>query len=344
MRQRSFILVAAVVAAMVFGTVAVYAYDRTREDRIAEGVTVAGIDVGGMSASDARQLLDDRLREPLAKPLVVRYKGERFRLSAERARLTIDAGGMVDEALEESRSGNLVSRSFRELTGGEVDATVPARVSYSEAAVDRLVRRVRKGIDREPEDAKVEPTAEGLSRVAGRNGVTVQVGALRRHVSTELADPHADRVVKAETKVTKPEVTKDELTEKYPYYITVSRASKQLRFYKDLELVKTYRIAVGTVGFETPTGLYHVQNKAVDPAWSVPEWGGDLAGQVIPGGAPNNPLKARWLGIYDGAGIHGTTDVGSLGSAASHGCIRMAIPEVIELYDQVPVQTPVYIA
>ena len=130
MGQRSFILVAALVAAMIFGTIAVYAYDRTREDRIAEGVTVAGIDVGGMSASEARSLLDDRLKDPLAKPLVVRYKGERFRLSAKRARLTLDAGGMVDEALEQSRSGNIVSRSFRELTGGEVDATVPARVSY----------------------------------------------------------------------------------------------------------------------------------------------------------------------------------------------------------------------
>ena len=71
---------------------------------------------------------------------------------------------------------------------------------------------------------------------------------------------------------------------------------------------------------------------------------GSLAGRVIPGGTPQNPLKARWMGIYDGAGIHGTDQVGSLGTAASHGCIRMAIPEVIELYDKVPVNTPVYVA
>jgi len=56
-----------------------------------------------------------------------------------------------------------------------------------------------------------------------------------------------------------------------------------------------------------------------------------------------DPLKARWMG-FNGAGIHGTDDVGSLGSAASHGCIRMAIPDVIELYDQVPVGAPIYIA
>ncbi len=66
-------------------------------------------------------------------------------------------------------------------------------------------------------------------------------------------------------------------------------------------------------------------------------------GQVVPGGAPDNPLKARWLGVFDGAGIHGTDQVGSLGTAASHGCVRMSIPDVVELYPQVPVQAPMYI-
>jgi lipoprotein-anchoring transpeptidase ErfK/SrfK len=84
---------------------------------------------------------------------------------------------------------------------------------------------------------------------------------------------------------------------------------------------------------------------AVNPAWSVPNsaWAGDLAGTVVPGGTPENPLKARWMGIFDGAGIHGTDDLASLGSAASHGCIRMSIPDVINLYDQVDVGTPIYI-
>ena len=49
------------------------------------------------------------------------------------------------------------------------------------------------------------------------------------------------------------------------------------------------------------------------------------------------------MGIYAGAGIHGTDDVGSLGTAASHGCVRMSVPDVIELYDQVDVGTPIYI-
>ena len=98
-------------------------------------------------------------------------------------------------------------------------------------------------------------------------------------------------------------------------------------------------------GLETPSGVYTINDKQVDPVWHVPHsaWAGDLAGRVIPPG-PENPIKARWMGIYDGAGIHGTTDVSSLGSAASHGCIRMAIPDVIDLYGRVPLGTTVYIA
>jgi lipoprotein-anchoring transpeptidase ErfK/SrfK len=88
-----------------------------------------------------------------------------------------------------------------------------------------------------------------------------------------------------------------------------------------------------------------VQNKAVNPSWFVPNkpWAGSLAGKVIPPG-PENPIKSRWMGIYDGAGIHGTSDTASIGTPASHGCIRMLIPEVEELYDQVPVRTPIYIS
>jgi lipoprotein-anchoring transpeptidase ErfK/SrfK len=91
--------------------------------------------------------------------------------------------------------------------------------------------------------------------------------------------------------------------------------------------------------------MYTVQDKQVDPSWHVPNsaWAGSLAGRVIPPG-PDDPLKARWIGITGGSGIHGTEEVGSLGSAASHGCIRMAIPDVIALYDRVPYGSKIYVA
>jgi lipoprotein-anchoring transpeptidase ErfK/SrfK len=98
-------------------------------------------------------------------------------------------------------------------------------------------------------------------------------------------------------------------------------------------------------GLDTPAGRYAIQNKQVNPAWHVPNspWAGSLAGQVIPGGAPNNPLRARWLGIANGVGIHGTAEDWSIGTRASHGCIRMHVSDVIDLYNRVPVGAPVLI-
>ena len=99
-----------------------------------------------------------------------------------------------------------------------------------------------------------------------------------------------------------------------------------------------------TKGLETPAGLYQIQNKVIDPSWDVPDsaWAGPLAGQVIPPG-PEDPLKARWMGLWNGAGIHGTDEVDSIGHAFSHGCVRMLIPDAIDLYNRVQVGTPVYI-
>ena len=86
------------------------------------------------------------------------------------------------------------------------------------------------------------------------------------------------------------------------------------------------------------------QEKEENPSWHVPNsaWAGSLAGQVIPPG-PEDPIKARWMGIFEGAGIHGTEETWSIGQAVSHGCVRMLIPDVIELYPQVEVGTPIYI-
>lgn len=144
-------------------------------------------------------------------------------------------------------------------------------------------------------------------------------------------------------RVTRPKVGEAPLGERYPYFITVDRKRFRLHLYRQLRRVKSYVIAVGRVGLETPAGLYHIQSKAVDPPWSVPDrpWAGALAGRVIPPG-PDNPIKARWMGFFDGAGVHGTDDTASLGTNASHGCIRMSIPEVKEPYEQVAVQTPIY--
>jgi lipoprotein-anchoring transpeptidase ErfK/SrfK len=206
------------------------------------------------------------------------------------------------------------------------------------------VRRVSRGVNRPARDAQLDfPT---LEKVKEKTGIEVERAALGQSIEQALSVPGVDRSVEAPTRVVQPKVTRADLAAKYPTLLVVNRATFQLSHYKDLELQKAYTVAIGAVGFDTPAGMYHIQNKAVNPAWSVPnsDWAGSLAGTVVPGGVPENPLKARWLGIYDGAGIHGTDQTYSLGTAASHGCVRMAIPDVIELYDQVSVGAPIYIA
>jgi lipoprotein-anchoring transpeptidase ErfK/SrfK len=347
-RHRSFIALAVFLAAMLVGAVAVYAYDASRDDLIADGITVGGVNVGEMRAGEARQAIEDELARPLREPLVVRYKKQRFRLTAANAELHVDAERMVQEALDKSREGNVISRTLRGLTGDDPgEAELPARVSYSRGAVKQLVEKVEKEVDQPAQDAAVAFAGASLGTVEGQEGIEVQADKLRHAISAELVLPHADRVVEVSTKTTQPEVTREELATEYPVVVTINRPSFELRLWKNLQLTKTYPIAVGQIGLETPAGLYHIQNKAVNPAWTMPysDWvAPEDQGKVIPGGVPENPLKARWLGIYAGAGIHGTDATYSLGTAASHGCVRMAIPDVIELYDQVPVSTPVYIA
>ncbi len=343
MRHKSFILVAVLLLLLVGGAVAAYAYDSSRKDRIAEGVTVAGAPVGGMTTAQAHRVLERELKEPLEQPVAVVYKGTRFNLSAEDAGVTADIGGMVDEAIAKSREGSIFTRVARDLTGGEEIVQVPARVSYSERAVRKLVRRVKRKLDRPARDADL--SFPSLETVKEQTGIRVRARALRLRIAQALTVPGVDRRVKAAVASIKPKVTQAELAQKYPIILVAERNAFQLKLYKDLQLARQYTVAVGALGFDTPAGLYHIQNKAVDPAWTVPnsDWAGDLAGTVVPGGTAENPLKARWLGIYDGAGIHGTDQTYSLGTAASHGCIRMAIPDVIELYDQVPVGAPIYI-
>ena len=345
MRSRRFVIGMALAIAVVVVAVGAWAFDHSRRDTIAKGVEVAGIDVGGMNAEAARATLRDELLRRLRQPVVATYGGRRVVLSPRRAGVAVDVDAAVDEAIARSRDAFLFVRLAREVTGGTVDADVQPHVVYSRLAVAHFVAQVGDGFDRPPRDASIDFTPTSLEPVTARKGVTVERGPLRRAVVRALTSAAATRTVVVRAQTVRPKVTTAQLAAKYPTVITVDRSSFRLRLWKDLKLVKTYTIAVGMAGLETPSGVYTINDKQVNPWWHVPDsdWAGDLAGKVIPPG-PQDPIKARWMGIYAGAGIHGTDDVGSLGSAASHGCIRMAIPDVIDLYDRTPLGTTVYIA
>lgn len=123
--------------------------------------------------------------------------------------------------------------------------------------------------------------------------------------------------------------------------IKIDISERKLYLYDEGKLVKTFGVAVGRPRYPTPTGHYKIISKVYHPAWSPPPspWAAGL--EPVPPG-PNNPLGTRWMGLSaPHVGIHGTPSDWSIGTAASHGCIRMHIPEAERLFELVYVGTPV---
>ena len=345
MRRIHILLLVAGVFVVLAGAGAVYAYDSSRSETIAAGVKVARVPVGGLTAPQARARLRARLLEPLQRRLVVLAGAKTFPLTAREAHIEADLDAIVADALRRSRDGSIVSRTWRGLTGGKLDTSVTPTISYSKPAVRRLVDKVRVQMTRKPVNAAVTLAGERVQVRRELPGLTVDAAKLSAQVRRSLASATASRVVRAELRKTPAKVTTERLAQKYKVMLAVDRARFRITLFKRLKRVKVYPIAVGQAGLETPAGRYAIANKAINPAWHVPNspWAGSLAGSIIPGGIPSNPLKARWLGVYDGVGVHGTSDRGSIGTNASHGCIRMLVEDVIKLYDQVPVGTPIFI-
>jgi lipoprotein-anchoring transpeptidase ErfK/SrfK len=340
----SAVLLGTVAVAANAAAAAVYFYDASRAHTVARGVTIAGVDVGGLSEAKARARLERELVRRLERPLALTWRHRRFVVDPQRARLAVDVERMVANAVAASRRGSLLERFARDVRGRRLEAAIPLHAAYSPASVRRFVRDIARKIDRPAHSAKVVANAVAVRVLPSRTGIAVRRSALSAELQQRLVDPHAGRLLAIPTRLVRPHVSTAQLPHRYPAFITVSRGTFSLRLFRGLKLAKKYRIAVGQAGLETPAGLYTIYDKQVNPSWHVPKspWAGDLAGRVIPPG-PQDPIKARWLGFYNGAGIHGTDNVGSLGSAASHGCIRMSIPDVEELYSLVPYGTPIYI-
>jgi lipoprotein-anchoring transpeptidase ErfK/SrfK len=344
MGRKTQIAIVTGVVVLVLGAVAAYAYDSSQDGNIAEGVTIGGVEVGGMTEAEAKRAVRRQLLAPLRHSLRVGYDGQSWVLAGETLKLHADVDHAVEEAIAESRDGGLPARLVRYATGGNLDEQLPADLTYSRPAVNRFVREVASAVDREPRDASVEATGDSLSVAPAEYGRKLRDDLLTRQLNAAVLNASADHTIAARTHPVKPEVTAGEVAAEYPSYLTLDRSTFTLRLWEHLKLAKAYTVAVGQEGLETPEGLYAIQEKEENPSWHVPNsaWAGDLAGQVIPPG-PEDPIKARWMGIFEGAGIHGTEETWSLGQAASHGCVRMSIPDVEELYDRVEVGTPIYI-
>jgi hypothetical protein len=297
---------------------------------IAPGTSAGGVDLSGLTIDEAAGRLDAELSPKLATPVVVTVAGRHFSLESSRAGVKFDPRMTAERAFYQGRTGA---------------HDVPLAIEHSDDAVRAFVHDVDGRVGRPARNARVRITLKRIVRVRARNGIGINEGRLAKRIAFALDHPAAPRALEANRRRTRPSVSGRDLRRRYATVLTIDRDHFKLRLFKHLRHSRTYGIAVGMAGLSTPAGLFSITSKQVNPAWHVPNaaWAGPLAGQVIPGGAPNNPLKARWLGITDGVGIHGTAEDWSIGSRASHGCIRMHVHDVIALYPRVPIGTPVLI-
>lgn len=303
-------------------------------ERIAAGVTAAGHDVAGLTVPEAAARLQNAYGERLERGSVtVRASGLRWRLTTAKARVRFDALDSAQRALNAGHGAQ----------GAPVD--VPLSVAYSKARVERFAGRIDRRLRVKPRNAELRISTTRVRVTHSRRGRDLDGRRLAREIGRALKDPRIGRVFKPKLLRPHAKVRPRHLRRQAATVITIHQASYTLRLLKNRRVVRSYKIAVGQPGYPTPRGLFAIQSKQVNPVWSVPNspWAGELAGTTVAGGSASNPLRARWMGIAGGVGIHGTNQGGSIGTRASHGCIRMHVPDVIELFGRVSTGTPVLI-
>jgi lipoprotein-anchoring transpeptidase ErfK/SrfK len=328
------ILIACCVVAAAVLAVPANAQPPLPGERIPSGITAAGTDLAGLTVDEAAARLQEVHGTRLERGIItVQAADITWRLKTDSANATFDALTSAKRALY----------AGRESGGAAVD--VPLEVSYDKSVVDRFVARIDKRLSRPARDSTLKISIRRVRVTHSKRGRDIGDKTLAKQVHAAMTDPRITRVFKPRLISVKPKVTADELRKSASTVITIQQSSFTLRLFKRLKVVKTYKVAVGMPDYPTPRGLFAIQSKQVNPVWSVPNspWAGELAGTTVDGGSAANPLKARWMGITGSVGIHGTGQDYSIGTRASHGCIRMHVGDVIALYKRVPVGTPVLI-
>ena len=213
-------------------------------------------------------------------------------------------------------------------------------VAYSAARVARLVAGLAHRVDRRPVAARViGATSAGPMFTASRSGVAVDVKAMQAALARLLGDGARAPL----QLITQPVPARRTIAHFGPV-IVVTRATNTLRLYDGRRLLRTFPVATGQAIYPTPAGVWRIMDKQRDPWWYPPTYDAWAKGlKPVPPG-PSNPLGTRWMGLNaPGVGIHGTDAPTSIGYSASHGCVRMNVPDAEWLFEHVRVGTPVVI-
>jgi lipoprotein-anchoring transpeptidase ErfK/SrfK len=327
-----------VLAALAFPAAAA-AQTPPEEPRIPPGAKAHGLDIGNLTLTEAAAALDSAFGAKLAQNVEVRVAGHRFTLTPK-------AIGFVFDPLRTARRANIAANQVPPQPDGSRPVDIPLVTSVDRRKLAARVAVIDKASTLKPRDATVRITLRHMRVRRDKPGASLVAAKLAERIAAVVIVPEGPRILRATRQALSPKVRVRDLKRgRYATVITIDQSNFRLRLFKRLKFSKSYGVAVGQPAYPTPNGLFSIANKAVNPTWTAPDspWAGAYRNESVPGGSAENPLKARWLGIVNGVGIHGTGDPGSIGSRASHGCIRMTVPDVIDLYPRVPVGTPVLI-
>jgi lipoprotein-anchoring transpeptidase ErfK/SrfK len=211
-------------------------------------------------------------------------------------------------------------------------------VILNRRGAQRYLATVAKRFDHPPVDSQLtlrnlRPLVTGEQ--AGRT--LRQSNAMNAIFTALVTNTRPD--VKLQFTAVKPAVTRAS----YGPVIVIRRGSNRLYLYQGMRFVRMFGVATGQSVYPTPLGRWHIVVKSRNPWWYPPNSAWAAGEKPVPPG-PGNPLGTRWMGLSaSGVGIHGTPDDASIGYSASHGCIRMHIPDAEWLFNHVTVGTTVFI-
>jgi lipoprotein-anchoring transpeptidase ErfK/SrfK len=338
-RTRRIALIVAVVciASLVGGGTAAFANDALTRAHLLPGTRIGGVYVGGQSLSEARQKLVHAFVDPLHEPLVLTAADVTMQTTRWDLGMHVDVQSVLQQTYEHQQSMSVWSRITAWVRGVKSGSTSVDPL-IDKSVVERTVADLARRVSRPVQDASLSFDGGRLLVVPDRTGRTLDVAAARNLVTTALSDDVQS--VQLPVNVTYAE----HRTSDFARVIVVHGGSNVLDFYENGALSKSYPVATGQPAYPTPMGQYFVIGKEVNPVWINPHssWSVGMP-EYVPAG-PDNPLGTRAMQLdADGIYIHGTPEDDSIGSHASHGCIRMHMSDAEDLFTRVRVGTPVLI-
>lgn len=337
------VLAAAALLVLSTGMAWAAVYDYRASAYVPDGVIVAGTDLSGMTEAQARDAIVKSVSSPLLRPVTVTADGKDFTFDPSET-VTVDVDAMVHEAFRPHRESSIVARLSHDLVATEVQTPIEPVYSVDTTQVAEWVKSVAKKVDRKASNADASVVGARVvvtpSRTGRKTAKKKAVAAITEAFSAERALRDENRSVTIPVKKVKPKVTE----KRFEKTILVDLSERRVRLFRRGALEKTYPCAVGTAAFPTPTGEYEVTLKRFRPTWVNPgsDWGKDMPASIPPG--PGNPLGTRAINISAPAiRFHGTENVGSVGTAASHGCMRMHRTDIEDLFERVEVGMKVFI-